>query len=133
MHIRIASDLPFVCASITFKGKLLTFDNVLIDTGSSASIFKADKVSDIGLFLEPADSIHRVLGVGGSEFVFTKILDKAEVGDFVISNFEVEIGAMDYGFDIDGIIGLDFLIGVKAVIDFAKLEIYSQGDSSARH
>jgi len=33
---------------------------------------------------------------------------------------------MDYGFDIDGIIGMDFLLEVKAVIDLAKLEVHSQ-------
>jgi len=30
---------------------------------------------------------------------------------------------MDYGFSIDGIIGLDFLLQVGAVIDLAKLEV----------
>ena len=30
---------------------------------------------------------------------------------------------MDYGFDIEGIIGLDFLLGVKAKIDLEQLAI----------
>jgi hypothetical protein len=30
---------------------------------------------------------------------------------------------MKYGFDIDGIIGLDFLIETKAIIDFSQLEL----------
>ena len=30
---------------------------------------------------------------------------------------------MDYGFEIDGIIGMDFLTQVGAVIDLARLEV----------
>jgi len=43
--------------------------------------------------------------------------------NLLISNFEIEVGAMDYGFDLDGIIGMDFLSQVGAIIDLAKLEI----------
>ena len=43
--------------------------------------------------------------------------------------FEVEIGAMAYGFEIAGIIGMDFLAGVGAVIDLAQLEIH-QGENA---
>jgi len=69
--------------------------------------------------------VHRIRGVGGTEFVFTKRVDNLAVGELRVSNFQVEIGAMDYGFDIDGIIGMDFPIQVGAIIDLSKLEIYS--------
>ena len=32
---------------------------------------------------------------------------------------------MDYGFDIDGIIGMDFLVEVGAIVDLSRLEIYT--------
>ena len=126
MKITIESGLPYVEAVIVFNGKQLNLNKAIIDTGSAASIFKADKVAEIGLLLEPNDEIHRICGVGGSEFVFTKKLEKLQIEDLSSANFQVEIGAMDYGFDIDGIIGMDFLLEVKAVIDLAKLEIHSQ-------
>ena len=44
-------------------------------------------------------------------------------GDLDVNRFEVEIGAMDYGYNIDGIIGVDFLMQVGAMIDLANLEI----------
>ena len=34
-----------------------------------------------------------------------------------LADFDVEIGEMDYGFDIDGILGMDFLTMSGAVID----------------
>lgn len=126
MKIHIESGLPYIETCILFKGNQLSLDKVIIDTGSSSSIFKADKAADIGILLESEDSIHRICGVGGSEFVFTKRLDELRIGDLVASNFDVEIGAMDYGFEIDGIIGMDFLIKVKAVIDLGKLVVHSQ-------
>ena len=68
--------------------------------------------------------VHRIRGVGGTEFVFTKRVDRLSVGDLQVNDFQIEVGAMDYGFDIDGIIGMDFLTQVGAIIDLAKLEVY---------
>ena len=56
--------------------------------------------------------------------MFTKRVDRLSVGDLQVNDFQIEVGAMDYGFDIDGIIGMDFLIQVGAIIDLAKLEIH---------
>lgn len=56
--------------------------------------------------------------------MFVKQIDKLTLGEFGISDFEIEIGAMDYGTEIDGIIGLNFLLTVKAKIDLERLEIY---------
>ena len=37
--------------------------------------------------------------------------------------FMVDVGAMDYGFEIDGIVGMDFLLAVGAIVDLATLTI----------
>ncbi len=34
---------------------------------------------------------------------------------------------MDYGFEMDGIVGMDFLMQVGAIIDLSKLEVYRSG------
>ena len=39
--------------------------------------------------------------------------------------FSLEIGAMNYGFDLDGIIGLDLLQQLKAVINIDDLLLQS--------
>jgi hypothetical protein len=40
-------------------------------------------------------------------------------------DFEIEVGAMDYGFDftIEGIVGMDFLVRARATIDLDRLEL----------
>lgn len=37
---------------------------------------------------------------------------------------EIHVGAMNYGYDIDGIIGTDFLIATRAITNLASLEPY---------
>ena len=82
-----------------------------------------DKVEEIGVVIEEDDTIETIEGVGGIEFVYKKNMDKLVIGDIKVENFKVEIGVMDYGFDINGIIGMDFLKEINAVIDLDKMEI----------
>jgi hypothetical protein len=125
MQIRIVDGLPYVSASIIYRDQQATLDNVLLDTGSVGTVFAADKMLAIGLRLEAEDMIHRIRGVGGTEFVFTKAVDALALGELTINGFEIEVGAMDYGFDLDGILGLDFLLQVGAVIDLKYMEVHS--------
>ena len=124
MKIRLQDSLPYITVSLTYRGQQLSFKNVLLDTGSAGAIFQTDKMLAIGLTYEPADTVRRIRGVGGTEFVFTKRVANLTVGNLRVDDFQIEVGAMDYGFDIDGIIGMDFLVQVGALIDLSKLEIY---------
>ncbi len=123
MRIRIKNGLPYISATLIHHSQRVNLKNVLLDTGSAGSIFSTDKVAGIGLTYEPNDFVHRIRGVGGSEFVFTKQADELKVGDLKVKSFEIEIGAMNYGFDMDGIIGLDFLTRVGALIDLDRMEL----------
>jgi hypothetical protein len=124
MKIQLQGGLPFVTASLTYRRQHITLENVLLDTGSAGTVFSADKVQAAGLQYEADDMIHRIRGVGGAEFVFTKRVEDLSLDDLRVGDFEIEVGAMDYGLDLDGIIGVDFLVQVGAVIDLERLEIY---------
>jgi Aspartyl protease len=123
MKISVEDGLPYVTAALTFRGHTLSFDRVVVDTGSAGTIFTVDKTASAGLLPEPQDSVRRVWGVGGAEFVFAKQVDRLVAGELQVDDFEVEIGAMSYGFDIDGILGMDSLIQTGALIDLARLEL----------
>lgn len=116
--------LPFCKITIFYKGKSMVLDNVLIDTGSGGTVMKMDRVDEIGITIERDDTIETISGVGGIEFVYKKIIDRINLGNLVISNFTIEVGVMDYGFEIDGIIGMDFLKEVGAIIDLDKMAVY---------
>ena len=125
MKIRIKNGLPYISATLAYRERHVILKNILLDTGSAGSIFSTDKIAAVGLTYEPEDFVHRIRGVGGSEFVFTKWVDLLTVGDLTIESFEVEVGAMNYGFEMDGIIGLDFLTHVGALIDLKRNELRS--------
>lgn len=126
MTIRLRDGLPYVTASLLYDGRGISMENVVLDTGSTGTVFAADKVFSLGLRYEVQDGVHPVRGVGGGvEFVFTKRVESLSVGELRADGFEIEVGAMDFGFEIDGILGMDFLIRVGAIVDLARLEMRS--------
>lgn len=86
-------------------------------------LFRLNWLKTIGIVAEENDMIYRISGVGGSEFVYSKEIDSIRIGEREIVNFSLEIGAMNYGFDLNGIIGLDSLQRIKAIINIDKLTL----------
>jgi hypothetical protein len=123
MKIRLEHGLAYVEAILTFRGRSLLLRDTILDTGSSGTIFAADRLLEIGVVPEPPDTLHRLRGVGGTEYAFTKRLDLLALGDTKVFDFEIEVGAMDYGFPADGILGLDYLLRTGALIDLRRLEL----------
>lgn len=119
--------LPFCEIIIEYKGKSITLDNILLDTGSGGTIFKMNEADKIGITIEKEDTIETISGVGGVEFVYKKNIDKIIFGNLEVENFNIEIGVMDYGFDINGIIGIDFMKHIGAIIDLDKMIVYARG------
>lgn len=124
MQIHVDKGLPYVTVEITFRGKTLTLNRVILDTGSAGTVLSVDKLARIGLIPEREDHLREIHGIGGTEYVFTKRIQKLVLGEMHLVDLEIEIGAMDYFLDLDGIIGLDFLLPAKAIIDFARMEVY---------
>jgi hypothetical protein len=126
MKIRIHGGLPYVTASLIHNGKTLELDWVVLDTGSGSSVFAADELLQLGIKGESADPVRRIAGVGGKELVVAKRVEGVVLGEIKLRGFEIEIGAMNYGFQAQGIIGLDFLLQARAVIDLDRLELSAQ-------
>lgn len=123
MQITLIDGLPFVQAHLVYQKVMVQIDFVLIDTGSASTLFSADVVAQANLMPEPNDKLRTLRGVGGTEVVFTRPVDRPQVGSGQIENFEVEIGGMDYGFNINGILGMDFLRQTGAVLDLRRRQL----------
>jgi hypothetical protein len=123
VNLELRYGLPFVSLDIAYGKNACTLHSVLIDTGSASSIFSIDDLGPLGVQPDPADPIRTIRGIGGTEVVFRKRLDYVQFGEYRVDNFIVEIGAMDYGFEIRGILGMDLLRATGSVLDLGQLRI----------
>ena len=128
MEIKIEDGLPFIRVTLQHQGQEITLSDVLLDTGSAGTVFQVDKVAQAGIRPEKEDNLRQLVGIGGKEIVVSKKVDLLCMGDLFAENFEIELGRMDYGLGIDGIIGLDFLLEQKVVIDLNQLRILKHGE-----
>ena len=95
----------------------------MVDTGSAATLFASDYVRKFGIDSEPEDRIRKIVGVGGNEYVIEKRIDVLIIDGVSIEDSIIQIGDMDYGFGINGIIGGDLLIRTKMIIDYERCTI----------
>ena len=123
MQIQLDGALAFVSVQVAYRGRLVTIDRILIDSGSESTILAVDAVEPVGIQLERGDRIETIRGVGGREYVFSRVIDRLSVGSMVVPNFQAEFGGMDYGFAIQGVLGMDFLVPTRAILDFGSMEI----------
>jgi hypothetical protein len=123
MLFTLKNELPFTSVIVGYKDAEITVPNVLIDTGSASTILAADWMEKVGITPQPDDRLYLIRGVGGNEVVFSRRVTYFEVGDYRLNDFETEVGGMDYGFEINGIMGMDFLVQSKAIIDLGELRL----------
>ena len=123
MQLTLQDELPFVSVSLEYGGTGLEIPDVLVDTGSGGTVLAADWVAQVGLRPEPHDVLHTIRGVGGSEVVFARRVDRLAVGANGLADFEIEVGGLNYGFAINGILGMDFLTRAGAIIDLRALRL----------
>ena len=102
---------------------MLYLEKVLLDTGSASTLLNADIVQEIGMVPEENDEVDIIRGVGGIEYVYTKLLDSITVDGTTLREFQIEIGNMDYGLDIDGILGFNFIKQAGIVINANVMEL----------
>ncbi|HRQ37567.1 MAG TPA: retropepsin-like aspartic protease [Chloroflexota bacterium] len=127
MKIEVREGLPYVTTKLTYHGKTITLENVVVDTGSASTLFRTDDLLRLGIAFAADDVVEQVRGVGGVETVVAKRIESITVGDLRLVNFAVDMSVMNYGFAIDGLLGFDFLQQTGAVIDLSVMEIRASG------
>lgn len=117
MHLPLKYDLPCVTVRIGYQGAEIDIPDVVVDTGSGSTLIATEFAAQAGILPLPQDKLRNVHGVGGIEAVFIRQVDHMRVGDYALEGFEIDVGSMDYGFAINGLLGMNFLLRSGAVID----------------
>ena len=117
ISLNLKNGLIYIDATLAHGNSSVTIKNTLVDTGSSSTVISRDIAHTLGLKPEPTDIINSVQGIGGSETVIEKKIDAIEIDNVAAANFNIQIGAMNYGIEIDAIIGLDLLTACRTVMD----------------
>ncbi|QOY37914.1 retropepsin-like aspartic protease [Anaerobacillus isosaccharinicus] len=122
MKIKYKYGLLLVDIRLTFKGKSVVIENMVVDTGAARTLISQNVVEEIGLGVDLQDRIVTYYGIGGKEHAFRKRVDQIQVGDFTVN--EVELDFNDFGYDdINGLLGLDLLMEAGYIIDLAQLQM----------
>lgn len=101
-----------------------TFSNVLLDTGCSSTILDTDLCEEIGLMLDLENAITRKMyGIGGTEICIEQKVSGMNIGEFQLDNFTIQLGDVREMHGFDGIIGSDFFLANKLIIDFESMEV----------
>ncbi|NQZ05545.1 MAG: hypothetical protein HRT35_00150 [Algicola sp.] len=117
--------LPYISVVLNIGGVEIAFSNVLIDSGAASSLFNIEKLFENGLGVDKNDIICEMIGIGGTEYVIQRQIHSAQIAQSTVVKPTVQFGEMDYGFDIEGLIGADILRDMGAVIDFRRNTITS--------
>ena len=86
---------------ITFRGRTIKVNDVIVDTGSSHAVISPDILEKIGVLYENGDKIYEAYGFGGTVPFYTKIMDKVETEELCINNFEIDVGILMSGKDFN--------------------------------
>lgn len=116
--------LPLVSVKIEYNGKIKIFSNILLDTGCSSTMLDTDLCEEIGLLLDLENAITRKMyGIGGTEICIEQKMNGMIIDEFQLDNFTIQLGDVREMHGFDGIIGSDFFLENKLIIDFEKQEV----------
>jgi hypothetical protein len=124
MPLTLRDRLLFASVTLTYRGATVEVPDMLVDTGSATTLVDADFAESIGIIARHGDRIHNVHGVGGgAELVYSHRIDRVALDGHGVDGFVIEVGLIDYGFQLNGIVGVNFLLAAGAVIDLRHLTL----------
>jgi predicted aspartyl protease len=124
MKFEMDEHLPLVSVKIEYNGKKKIFSKVLLDTGCSSTILDTDLCEEIGLLLDLENATTRKMyGIGGTEICIEQKVSGMTIDKFQLNDFTIQLGDVREMHGFDGILGSDFFLVNKLIIDFKNMEV----------
>jgi len=122
--MKLYSDGQLLTTTLTacYRGKALELSDIIIDTGSSHTVFSPEALETIGVTYENGDPVYEAYGLGGTVPFYTKVLEYMMLDTFQVNEIEVDIGVLPKNHK--GLLGLDILQRHGFVLDLDKLVLY---------
>jgi len=123
MKIEMREGLPLVSVLLSYNGKTMQLNDVLLDTGCSTTIFDSDEVEAIDLIIDRANGRpRRMYGVGGeSELCYEQIVSDLIINHDLFAAFQLQLGITKETYGFNSILGIDFMIESGAIIDLKEM------------
>ena len=125
------TELGLIYATFTCNGKAMNF---ILDTGSNLSYVDAAAISEMDLELHECND--SVMGLGGSQDMGYYCSLKLETPETVtvINDFSGPFGVIERenGVKLHGLLGNNFLLASKYVIDYEKMKVLKPKSKAVR-
>jgi predicted aspartyl protease len=121
LKLQYRNGLLFASIKISYHGNSTIVDNVVIDTGATSSIIELSAIEDLGIRFTKDDEIETFYGVNGMFSYIKRTADYIALGDKSANDYTFYVGSIDE--TINGLIGLDLLIKLNAVINLKEMKI----------
>ena len=125
--LKFKEGLLYTSIELNYNGKTITIEDVIVDTGASHTIIIPEYLEKADIPLSDNDEIVKATGYGGITcYSVRKKVDGIKCGNLFLKDFKLDFGIIDPSDRINGLIGLDFLIASKSVIDLVDLNLYKK-------
>lgn len=123
-QLKYKNGLLYADIKLTKENKNIYINDVIIDTGASNSIILPDFLFENDIGFDDTDELVVMSGIGGAEAsAVRKKIDMISMGDISLQNIIMDFGVVDPNDRINGLIGLDFLMAAKIIIDLDIMTI----------
>ena len=119
--------LLYAEAEIKYNSKSVRVSDVIIDTGAFHTIILSDYLEELEVEFKEEDELVKSSGYGGVQISSVrKRIDEIRIGDIFIQDCKIDFGIIDPFERVNGLIGLDFLLKARIIVDLVDLSIYEK-------
>ncbi|MGH4118954.1 retropepsin-like aspartic protease [Clostridium sp.] len=121
MKLEYKDGLLYTSLKISYHGKTVEINNIVVDTGASFCIIEPSSIEELGIILNKDDEIETFYGVNGIFSYVKRTADSIILDKVILNNIDFYMGTIDD--NINGLLGLDVLIKSNASINIGDMNI----------